>query len=242
MLVTVGNEYAERLGYTEIVGAMVAPGQQLEVLVEVQVVAGPKELIGKLFDIHKNDMEPIPEEREEQYYFVCDYDTEQVFYTKDKELADFVRRDMHARNHAVRAYNVTMAEVMEHYNKYTIHLLEDEGNPTSKSFMKSWALKQDMQKQMEAQKKEQETKTVTGKIPVKEESPFTAIFEGVHKEMMKDKGTEFKVDGGKIFGPPKILGSDGKLRPVEGKSFDKYDGPADDGKDEDGYCGGGYDY
>lgn len=228
MLVKVGNEYAEKLGYTEIVGLMVAPGNALTALVEVQVVLGPAELIGKLYDIHKDDMEPIPEEREETYYFACDYDSEKVFYSKNKELIGFVRRDLHGKNRAVRAYNVTMAEVMEHYNKFTIHLVDEGIDEECAAFLKSWELKQNMERQME-EKKEQEAKSVTAQIPVKEsDSPFTAIFEGIHAKMQEDKDVEFKAPGGSIFGPPKFLRRDRE------KSDDFSE------KDSDGFYGGGY--
>lgn len=87
--VTIGDEYAKRLGYEELVGSMAIVDSVLKALVGVTVISGHSAMIGKQLDIHKGDALLLQEEAPEKLYAVADFINGKVYYSKDR---DFVQK------------------------------------------------------------------------------------------------------------------------------------------------------
>jgi hypothetical protein len=84
--VTIGDEYAKRLGYEELVGSMAVVDNVLKALVGVTVLSGHPAMIGKQVDIHKGDAILMQDEAPEKFYAVADFVNGTIYYSGDMDF------------------------------------------------------------------------------------------------------------------------------------------------------------
>lgn len=112
--VTIGDEYAKRLGYEDLVGSMAVVDSVLKALVGVMVVSGNQAMIGKQVDIHKADALLVQNEAPEKLYAVADFIKGIVYYSKNE---DFVRK-------CARYIGMNQTQVFDNF--HYVHELLDE--------------------------------------------------------------------------------------------------------------------
>lgn len=86
--VTIGDEYAKRLDYEELVGAMAIVDNVLKALVGVTIISGKPDMIGKQVDIHKGDAILVQSDKAPKLYAVADFINGRVYYTENRYFAD----------------------------------------------------------------------------------------------------------------------------------------------------------
>jgi hypothetical protein len=111
--VVIGDEYAKRLGYEELVGAMGIIDSVMSALCGVTVLAGNSEAIGKQVDIHIQDCIVSANEKEEVYAVVINISKGEILYSTNTDLVDYTRKCLYRE------------EVREFRNIHNIHEIID---------------------------------------------------------------------------------------------------------------------
>jgi hypothetical protein len=143
MVVNVGPRYAELLGYQEAVGAMGIISRAMSALIEVQVLSGPA--IGKTFDIHKDDVLIEQIDDSGMVYLIADYDAQRCYFTRDKDMYNFIGKTF-SWGKSFRDYQrVDLDRMMDHYEKFTFHDADHDGDKVTKVFRDTLAAQKAVQ-------------------------------------------------------------------------------------------------
>lgn len=132
VVITVGNHYADILGYKEAVGSMGIINDVMSALVEVQVLCGPA--IGCTFDVHKEDIMVLPVEKDVERYFIADYDNMAVFFTANSKQFDFILEHF-SYDRTFRAFGKGMLQdSIQFFNRFTFHDVDSPSDNATRLF------------------------------------------------------------------------------------------------------------
>ena len=89
-LVTIGDKYAYRLGYEDLVGSTGIVTDVLSVTSEVLILSSKnKENLFKQFTIHIDDC-IVDKKEEDLHYFAVDLSTGRIYFSKNKDMIEYL--------------------------------------------------------------------------------------------------------------------------------------------------------
>jgi hypothetical protein len=133
--VVVGDEYAKRLGYEELVGQMGVVDSVLSALCGVTIMSGDATTFGKQLDIHIHDCIPSKAEEEEErpyYSVIIDLYTGHIYYSTNRELVQYTKKCLWHRHDVREVSNIReLDEVHTFCEKELGHILskQQKSNP-----------------------------------------------------------------------------------------------------------------
>jgi len=83
--IRIGQEYADRLGYTEAVGQMAVIDEVMQALVQVTIIDPHSPMFNKALDIHKEDCRIQPNVREQRIFAFAMRQYAAIYYSRNAE-------------------------------------------------------------------------------------------------------------------------------------------------------------
>lgn len=91
LFTTIGNRYADKLGYEEFIGAYGVVVEQMKALCRVSILtAKDLSLIGKEIDVHIGDITPENTASHNEYMVLVDTTYGEILYSQNKELMKYI--------------------------------------------------------------------------------------------------------------------------------------------------------
>jgi hypothetical protein len=103
MYVVIGDEYAKRMGYEEMVGSMGIIDSVLNALCGVTILTGNPGMIGKQLDVHIQDCILQEYGEKQPYDVVVDMTLGHILYTTNEEMFEFLQ-DYLQNRHEFRTF------------------------------------------------------------------------------------------------------------------------------------------